>query len=241
MIKKSISAFFPAYNEAANLPSLILDANASLCDCFERYEIIIINDGSTDNSLSVLKKLKYANPHLRIISHQTNLGYGITIKDGFMAATGELVFFSDADRQFNLKEIKLLADKLNEFDVVIGYRKNRSDNIIRIINAWAWNKLIQIVFGVKFRDIDCAFKLFKREILKKINVETLISTGAMISTEVLVKLEKRGAKIKEIPVSHHPRKSGRATGAKPKVILRAFIELYKLWSTLPTIPTNKNC
>ena len=229
MRQKSISAFFPAHNESQNLPALIADVEDILAKNFLEYEIIIINDGSTDNSAAVLENLRQSYPHLHVITHPTNLGYGTAVKSGFLAAKNDLIFFSDADRQFDLKELKLLLDKLGRYDAVVGYRRQRSDNLIRIMSARGWNKLIWLVFGINYKDIDCAFKLFTRTILNKIDVGQLISRGAMISAEILIKIKDVNGRVLEVPVSHLSRKFGRATGGNIQVISRAFKELYKLW------------
>lgn len=229
MTSQRISAFFPAYNESDNLPGLIADADAVLSKNFSDYEIIIINDGSKDNSAFVLAKLLHKYPKLRIITHKTNLGYGAAVKSGLLTAQNDLVFFSDADRQFDLREITKLNENINKYDAVIGYRKKRMDSKTRIVFGWMWSRIIWIIFGINYRDIDCAFKLFTRTILNKINAEHIMSGGAMISAEILVKIKDAGGRVLEIPVTHMPRQFGRPTGINPKVIGRAFIELYKFW------------
>lgn len=225
----SLSAFFPAYNEEKNLKALIKKADQIFNQLFFNYEIIIINDGSRDNTLQILEELKGSFSKLKIISHKENLGYGAALKSGFLAAQKDLIFFSDADNQFDLGEIKLFLSEIENFDVIIGFRKNRQDNFIRRLNTWLWNNLINFLFKIRVSDVDCAFKLFRKEILEKIKPQNFQSQGAMISAEILVKLKKADAKIRELPISHFPRTAGKPSGVKLKVIIKAFKELFRFY------------
>ncbi len=224
--KPSISAFFPAYNEAANLPKLISTTDDVLKKISSSYEIIIVNDGSHDNSALIVKKISPKNKNIKLISHRRNLGYGGALRSGFRAATNEYVFFADADLQFNIKELIKFMPYIYDYDIIIGYRAPRIDSFIRRLNAYGWKLLIGMLFGLKIKDIDCAFKLFSRQAIKNLNFH---SNGAMISAEILIKLSQKGYRIKEIPVKHYPRISGRQTGAKPKIIIRAFKELFNFY------------
>lgn len=222
----SISAFFPAYNEEGSVEKTIKEAVIVLSSITDNYEIIIIDDGSTDNTLKIVTTLVAGNDKIKVVSHVKNRGYGESIKSGIESAKLDYIFYSDADLQFDLGEIRLLFNHIDTHDAVIGYRKNRNDSIIRLINSRLWNGLNNILLGINFRDIDCAFKLFKARNIKAL---TLGSSGAMISSEILYRLSHNNNSIKEVPVTHYPRLKGKATGANILVIARAFVELYKFY------------
>jgi len=222
MNKIQLSIVLPAHNEAENLPGLIQDVTAYLESLGWDYEIIIVNDGSTDGTQNILEELQIKNSRIISVHHPKNRGYGAALRSGFSAATKEWLFFMDSDRQFDIKEISKLANYIDKYDMVIGYRKDRQDHLIRKINAGIFNIAVNLLFGLWVRDIDCAFKLLRREIVEKAKLE---SNGALISTELLVRANKLGYKIKQIPVTHHPRLSGQSSGGNIKVILRAVKEI----------------
>ncbi len=230
--RPTFSAFFPAYNEEANLPRLfkalvpILEANTS------DYEILIIDDGSRDRTSEVVQEASRANPKIRLIRHDVNQGYGAALLSGFRAAKHGLVFFSDSDNQFDLNEIPKLIKSLEGADVVSGVRRHRMDPLHRRMNAWLWRTLVNFLFDLRITDINCAFKVYRREILQKIHLERVLSHGACINTEILIRLKRAHARIVEIPVTHLPRTWGTQTGAKLSVILRAFKELFQMQKRL---------
>ncbi len=219
---ESLSVVFPAYNEAANVETAVKVGHEVLKKYADDVEVIMVNDGSSDNTGELLDNLAEKYAFLKVVHHPKNLGYGAALRSGFNIAKNKFVFFTDSDLQFDLNEFDVLSRWSNDFDIVVGYRAKRADPIIRTINAWCWNRLIRIVLGVKVRDIDCAFKLFKRDFF---DTTTLTSTGAMINTEIFAHAFKKGLKIKEVPVSHFKRNAGEQTGANLGVILRAFKEL----------------
>ena len=223
--KTSLSLVFPAYNEEKNIGKLIDNASSAARDITDDFEIVVVEDGSRDKTKKVIEGKLKTCPELKMVVHPVNKGYGQTVWDGLKAASKDYVFFSDADLQFDLKEITKLLEHINEYDVVIGFRAPRKDPFFRIVNAKAWNVLVRLLFGLKVKDIDCAFKIFKRTILEKMEV---VSGGATFSAELLIRLQKAGIKIKEVPVTHLPSTGKAPTGAKPKVIIRAFRELIKL-------------
>lgn len=224
--KQSISIVFPAFNEEANIEAMVKDAYDFLKKNFTNFEIIVVNDGSTDNTLKILQKISRRIKRLKILSNRKNLGYGATVWKGIRASSKELVFFSDSDRQFDLREIKKLHEYIPQFDVVVGYRRKRSDFFMRRVNAWGWKALVWILLGLKIKDIDCAFKLFKQDVIRKLKIT---SKGAAFSAELIYKIRNSNFLIKEIPVSHFKRKAGRPTGAKFSVIKKAFIEIWDLY------------
>ncbi len=225
--KPSISAFFPAYNEEANIGALCLKTAAVLAKLCSRYEVIAVNDGSKDRTAAVVEGLHKKKPQIRVVSHKVNSGYGAAVKTGFASAKMDWIFFTDGDGQFDVGEIARLLPLARDHDLVVGYRIKRADPAHRKLNAWAWGTLVRALFGLKgVRDIDCAFKLMRRDVFKKFKLET---TGAMISTELLVKAQKNGFRIVELGVHHYPRTAGVQTGAKLAVIARAFKELFRYY------------
>jgi len=224
----SLSIFFPAYNEAQNLRKCVERAIHVVTNSpyVGAYEILVINDGSSDNTEEVAKALMAEYPMVRLINHPKNMGYGAALKTGIRESMLEYIFFTDADLQFDIVEVQNLLIHLEKYPVVIGYRAPRQDPIMRLLNARVWNLLNRALFGLKARDIDCAFKIFKRSEVQHLRLR---SGGAMISAEILIRLSRRKVPIKEVPVSHLPRVAGSPTGAKPAVIARAFGEMVRLY------------
>lgn len=225
----SLTIFFPTYNEEENITELLASTTrvVTASPYIRDYEILVINDGSTDGTQAIAERIAAEDPHIRVITHEKNKGYGGALKTGIAAATKDYIFFTDADLQFDILELQnLLVHAEEHEEMVIGYRAPRRDPAMRLLNAKVWNMLNRFFFGLRIRDIDCAFKLFKRETVQKL---TLRSSGAMISAEILIRLQRQGITIKEVPVTHLPRLYGSATGAKPSVILRAFREMVSLY------------
>lgn len=218
----SITVVLPAYNEEANVPRIV----AALFPVLERlgsdYEVIVVDDGSRDRTAEVTHELTKMNSRVRLVQHAVNQGYGAALHTGFAAATRELVFLTDADAQFDVSELNKLLPLIEHADMVVGYRKPRRDPLLRKLNGWGWTWLGNLLFGYVARDVDCAFKLFRREILSHISIE---SRGATFSLEFLVRTRRAGYKIVETPVTHLPRSAGKQTGARLDVIARAFREL----------------
>ncbi|MEM9176931.1 MAG: glycosyltransferase family 2 protein [Myxococcota bacterium] len=226
-----LSLVFPAFNEAENLPTLLESATKIGDQLGVAFEIVIVDDGSEDESAAVLARWIARDPRIRSVRHPTNRGYGAALRAGLREARGDLVFFSDADLQFDLREIALLLAQADEADVdiVAGYRAPRRDPWLRRVIARVWGDLVRALFALPVRDIDCAFKVFRREVLDAIPIE---SVGAFVNTEILVRARAAGFRIRQIPVTHRPRRSGRQTGADPRVIFRALAELVKLYGAL---------
>lgn len=222
MPEKSISLFAPAFNEEGNIENFIKKADEVLKSITDDFEIIIVNDGSKDKTREIAEGLKKEFKNLKLVNHEKNKGYGEALKSGFANSKKEIVVFTDSDLQLDVSEISNFLKHIDNYPVVIGYRINRRDNFLRRFNAFGWKILMRIFLGLKVKDIDCAFKMFKKEVLKEINLK---SSSALVSAELLTKIINRGYKIKEIPVNHYPRKEGKQTGNKPKVIFRAFKEL----------------
>ncbi len=222
----SISVFFPCYNEQANVQRTVNQALEVLHNLTAEFEVIIVNDGSKDETGKIADAIAQQNSNVKVVHHKTNLGYGAALQSGFKAATKSLVFYTDGDGQFDIKELPPLIPLMQNYDIVSCYRINRRDNIVRRINGYCWTKLVCLLFGLKLKDIDCAFKIYKRQIFDTI---TICSSGALIDTEILARAVKKGYTITQRPVHHYPRTAGTQTGANLKVICRAFIELFKLY------------
>jgi glycosyltransferase involved in cell wall biosynthesis len=225
-----LSIFFPFWNEGKNLERVINKAIPVAQKVAKKWEIIMVDDGSSDNTAGVAKQLEAKNPNLRLISHQPNRGYGAALKEGFVGAKYNLVVFTDGDGQFDFSEVTKFLNKIENADIVIGHRKKRSDNPLRhilmnLLKIWDF-----VLFGFYFRDIDCGFKLFRKEALNKIM--PLKSEGAMITTEILAKAKKKHLKILQVEVSHYPRVYGDQSGGNLRVILRAIGESLSLWKEL---------
>jgi glycosyltransferase involved in cell wall biosynthesis len=228
----SISAVLPAYNEEAIIERTVRHVADVLRRLAGDFEVIVTNDGSRDATGSVLAELMQREPdlRLRVVTHPRNYGYGAALASGFDAARKDLIFLTDGDKQFDVSE---LADFLPEMDgqtdLVIGWRRNRADPPMRLLNAWGWKTLVNGLFGYTSRDVDCAFKLFRRQVWES---QTVHARGATFSAEFLIKARRLGFTVKELPVSHYPRTAGSPTGARPDVIVRAFVELFQLWRNL---------
>jgi len=225
----SISIFFPCYNEQDNVARTTELAIAVLEKLNADYEVIIVDDGSKDATGQIADKIAARNKRVRVVHHPTNLGYGAALQSGFRAAAKELVFYTDGDGQFDISEMPPLLPLIKQYDIVSCYRLNRQDNMIRKINAWCWTKLVCFLFKMKIRDIDCAFKLYKREIFDNIK---MVSTGALIDTEILAWATRKGYVVTQRGVHHYLRTSGTQTGAKLGVIIRAFRELFELYNQI---------
>lgn len=222
---RSLSIFFPCYNEkdmVRPLAKKCLSVAAAICD---DYEIIIVDDGSTDGTAERADALAAEYPPVQVVHHPVNQGYGAALQSGFAAATKEYVFYTDGDGQFDVNELPSLLSLIANYDIVSAYRLNRREGILRKLNAWCWGKLVGFIFHLPLKDIDCAFKLYKRSIFDNIELH---STGALIDTEILARAKRCGYTITQIGVHHYPRTAGTATGASLKVIVKAFIELFKL-------------
>ena len=233
----SISVFFPCYNEQDNVTRVAGQAVAVLEKLKADFEVILVNDGSSDSTGQIIDELAGKNDRIKAVHHATNLGYGAALQSGFKAAIKELVFYTDGDGQFDINEMPPLLPLMKQYDIVSCYRLNRRDNLIRKINGWCWTKLVCWLFGMKVRDVDCAFKLYKREIFDNIK---LSSSGALIDAEILVKASRVGYSITQNGVHHYPRIAGSQTGGNLRVVLRAFKELFKLRHEIRN-PNSETC
>jgi glycosyltransferase involved in cell wall biosynthesis len=224
-----LSVFLPSHNEEGNVERVVKGFAAALPAVADNYEIIVVNDGSRDRTGEIADRLAAADSHVKVVHHQVNRGYGGAVISGVRAATMPWVLLADGDGQFDPNDVALLAAKTPQYDVVVGHRVSRADPLMRRFNGKAWTTLMRLMFSIKIADIDCGFKLFRREFLEGL---TLRAQGAMISTELMARVTARGARVGEADVRHLPRVTGEQSGANLKVIMRAFRELGPLYSEL---------
>jgi glycosyltransferase involved in cell wall biosynthesis len=224
-----LSLVFPVFDEEENVGPLLEAALACARRLAADFEIVVVDDGSRDRSAAIVESWRSRDPRIRLLHHPTNRGYGAALRSGLRAARGELVFFSDADLQFDLDDLAWLLAHAESCDLVIGYRAPRRDPWRRRVLAWGWGLLVRALFGLRVRDIDCAFKVFRRPVVEALPIESI---GAFVSTEILVRARDAGFRLHEVAVSHRPRRAGRAKGARPRVILRALVELAQLHGEL---------
>jgi glycosyltransferase involved in cell wall biosynthesis len=227
---KALSVFFPAFNEEGIIEQTVRNAATALANLVDQYEIIVVDDGSADRTAEIVEGIAKADPRVRSVRHGVNRGYGAALRSGFANARYDLVFFSDADGQFRLDELPATLALIDQAPVVAGYRIRRSDPAHRLFIAKTYRLVIRAVFGLRVRDIDCAWKMFRREVLAGLNLE---SDGAFISSELLIKLKRRNVPITEIGVQHYPRTTGQSKGATPKVIFKTMRDIIRLKFGLP--------
>ena len=224
-----LSYFFPAHDEEANVGGLVSEALEALPAMAERFEILIVDDGSRDATGQIAERLVNEHPGVvRVVHHATNLGYGAALRSGFAASRYGLLAFTDGDRQFHVADLARLLERAaapDAPDVVAGFRLRRADTALRIVYARLYRFSLGVWYGLWLRDVDCACKLFRRPALEGIRVE---SDGAFLSAELLIKLRAAGRSIVEVGVPHYPRTAGSATGARPIVVLRAVREFWRL-------------
>ena len=220
--------FFPAYNEEANLKETVEKAIPVLSKVANKFELIIVDDGSKDRTGEIADKLAKKYSFIRVIHHRSNKGYGEALKSGFYSAKYEWIVFTDSDGQLDFSEVAKLIEVKNDVDIVVGYRLDRQDSLVRKLFGTGWTMLANLLLGTKVRDVDCAFKLINKKVIE--TIPRLESTrGGMISPELLGRAIKTGFKIKEVGVHHFSRTKGKQSGAELKVILKSFIDLGKLW------------
>lgn len=225
----SLSFVLPAYNEAENIEAAVKQASRALAALVSAgllvdWEVVVVDDGSSDRTAEVVSALY--DPSVRLVQHSVNRGYGAALRTGFEAATMDLIFFTDADLQFDAMEIDRLLPWIERYDIVAGYRSPRQDPWVRRANAAAWGLALYGAFGLNVEDVNCAFKLFRRGVLDGLPID---SDGAFVNAEILLRAKRRGYTIKQVPVSHYARPAGVQTGAQPRVVLRAFRELARFY------------
>lgn len=224
-----LTFFFPAYNEQENVTETVRRALAEIGPLVDgSIEVLVVDDGSTDRTPELADALAADDPRVRV-HHQRNRGYGGALRAGFAQARGELIGFSDGDLQFDLREMSRLLDRLRDetqpVDGVIGYRIQRRDPPHRLFIAKTYNAVVSVLFGLRVRDIDCAMKLFRREVFDGLRLDT---DSPFLSAELLIKLRARGERLAQVGVSHYPRAAGTNTGASFRKIMRTFRDIGRL-------------
>lgn len=228
----SLSVVLPVFNEEACLRSVLEDTASYLRRTFERHELIVVDDGSTDRSADIIREAAGKDGRILLLSHGGNEGYGRALRTGIRAARMEYVFLMDADGQFRIEDLRLLLPGLASGAAVVGCRAKRQDPWPRVLLGAAFTKSMNLCFGLGFKDINCAFKLLRREDAQALD---LLIDGPLINAEMLVKLLRRGLRIEERPVPHYPRLAGQATGAKVSTLLRALRDFIRLTFSLSAL------
>jgi glycosyltransferase involved in cell wall biosynthesis len=222
----SLSLVLPAHDEEANLRPVVERALAVLPHYADEFELIVVDDGSRDGTGAIADALAAAEPRVKVVHHPRNRGYGAALTSGFAASSGDHVMFMDADRQFDIADIALLTPFVPAFDIVAGFRMERNDPFHRRVFAEVFNVTVRVLFGVHLRDIDCAFKIFRGDLIRSLE---LTAPGALINTEIQAKARRQGATLEQVGVHHYPRIAGTASGGSWRVILRAMRETLLLW------------
>jgi len=225
-----ISLFFPAYNEEKNIKKTVENALLILPKVASEFEVIVVDDGSRDKTAEIVGKIASKNGKVKIFTHPKNLGYGSALKTGFEKARFGWVAFADSDGQFDISELKLLVEKSDSADLVLGYRLNRADPLVRSVATFGWKMLARILLGLNVKDYSCGFKLIKKEVYKA--VLPLVGEEKVTQIELLVKVKRLGFKIAEVGVHHYSRRHGKQTGANLRIVSKSIIDLFKLWRKL---------
>ncbi|OGC92186.1 hypothetical protein A3D85_02755 [Candidatus Amesbacteria bacterium RIFCSPHIGHO2_02_FULL_47_9] len=228
-----LSVFFPAFNEQEQIENTVVKAKSILEKVVKNWEIIIVNDGSKDRTAEIAAKLVRQDARIKVVTHNPNQGYGASLRSGLYAAKFPWIAFTDSDGQFDFSEITnfIHNQKQTGADLVVGYYLKRQVPFYRKANTLLWQTAVNLLFGLNIRDIDCGFKLISKKVIDTIpKLES--SRGAFISSEFLIKAKKSGFKIIEIGVHHYPRKTGSGTGANLNVIIKSFVDLFRLWKKL---------
>ncbi len=224
----SLSVILPVYNEEKDIRIVLNEICLFLGSNFQQYEIIVVNDGSSDGSLDIINHITNSNPNIIVLNHEKNKGYGCAVRTGIGIATMNYIFFMDADGQFRIEDFSLIEPFIFQYDMVIGFRKQRNDTLFRVILGKTFTTIINRFYGLSFRDLNCAFKLMRRVDVRGFELQI---NGPLINAEILIKAKRGGMKIKEVAVPHYSRLHGQSTGARIDTILKAvrdFVHLFRI-------------
>lgn len=223
----SVSFFCPAYYDEKNLPDLIPNVVSFLKRNSDKFEVLIINDGSPDNTGSVAESLAIEYPEVSVVHHDKNMGYTATLVDGFKRSKYEYVIYTDGDNQYDIKDIQKYLYLLNTNDVITGYAVKKAVSNYRLFQSWLFNLLFRLLFRVNFKDVNCSLKVLKREVIDNISINSN-AKGAFVDAEIVFKAIKNNYKVAQFPVIHYERKSGIASGTKPSLIFYTIRDMFKL-------------
>jgi glycosyltransferase involved in cell wall biosynthesis len=227
---KGLSIFFPAYNDSGTIASLVITALRTAKRLTPDHEVIVVNDGSADNTADILDELARSYPEVRVVHHQTNRGYGGALRTGFATATRELVFYTDGDAQYDPTEMEILWRRFDDtVDLVNGYKISRSDPMHRIVIGRIYHHTVKLLFGLTVRDVDCDFRMMRRSIFDKVRLE---KNSGVICLEMMKKITDAGFRIAEVPVHHYHRAYGRSQFFNFRRLFRTGIDVFKLWFAL---------
>lgn len=232
MVSGTLSVVLPAFNEAENIEAVVKRSISVLEPLVDSFEIIAVNDGSSDGTAEIIDALGREDDRVKPFHHERNRGYGSALRSGFAAATGDLIMFMDADRQFDMSDITALLPYVNHCDIVAGHRIKRNDATYRILYAKIFDLAVWVLFSVHVHDVDCAFKIYRGDLIRAM---PLSMPGALINTEMLAMAKRMGASLVEVGVSHYPRTAGKSSGGSPRVVFRAMGETIRLWFRLRSI------
>src|SRR5262245_9195459 len=225
-----LSVFFPAYNDSGTIASMVIRAVQAAAELTPDYEVIVVNDGSADATPAILDELARTYPHVRVVHHAKNRGYGGALQTGFRSATKELIFYTDGDAQYDPAELRVLWQKMaGGVDLVNGYKISRSDPLHRIVIGRIYHYIVSILFGLRLRDVDCDFRLMRRRFFDRINLE---KTSGIICVEMMKKIQDGGFRIAEVPVHHFHRAFGKSQFFNVRRLFRTGRDLMLLWYAL---------
>jgi len=225
-----LSVFFPAYNDSGTIASMVIRAVQVASELTPDYEVIVVNDGSGDATAEIVDELARTYPHVRVVHHAGNRGYGGALQTGFRSATKEFIFYTDGDAQYDPAELAALWAKMTpQIDLVNGYKISRSDPIHRIVIGRAYHHIVSLMFGLTVRDVDCDFRLLRRAIFERID---LSKTSGVICLEMMKKIEDGGFRIVEVPVHHYHRAFGKSQFFNFRRIAKTGVDVLRLWYAL---------
>jgi glycosyltransferase involved in cell wall biosynthesis len=225
-----LSVFFPAYNDSGTIASMVIRAVQAAAALTPDYEVIVVNDGSADATAAIADELARTYPHVRVIHHPNNRGYGGALQTGFRSATKDLIFYTDGDAQYDPAELAVLwAQMTPAIDLVNGYKISRADPLHRIIIGRVYHYTVSLMFGLKLRDVDCDFRLMRRTIFERINLE---KTSGIICVEMMKKIQDGGFRIAEVPVHHYHRAYGKSQFFNFRRIFKTGVDVFRLWFLL---------
>jgi len=231
MLDAKLSVVMPAHNEEANIEVVVRSCLEKLPGMVRDFEVVVVNDGSHDATGQILDRLGAEDARVVPVHHPVNRGYGDALMTGFSNTKGDFVMFMDSDRQFDIADLERLLPYIGQYDVVAGYRIHRQDPPVRLAYAGIFNWAVRLFFGIRVRDVDCAFKVFRGDLLRGMNLEI---GGALINTEMLAKARRQGATLTEVGVNHYPRQEGQQSGGSFKVVFRAMRNFWRLWWRMRT-------